>query len=117
MKGRRVLISGSGNVAQFAAEKVIQLGGKPLSLSDSNGFIVDEEGLNAEKLAFVMQLKNVKRGRIKANHLVKNGCYCVCEGANMPTTPAGVNVFLESKILYGPGKAANAGGCPPAGWR
>jgi glutamate dehydrogenase (NADP+) len=159
MKGRRVLISGSGNVAQFAAEKVIQLGGKPLSVSDSNGFIVDEEGLNAEKLAFVMQLKNVKRGRIKeykdkypkahyqaidpkldhnplwevkcevalpsatqneineidANHLVKNGCYCVCEGANMPTTPAGVNVFLESKILYGPGKAANAGGVSTSG--
>ena len=158
-KGKRCLISGSGNVAQYATEKVIQLGGKPLTFSDSSGFIVDEEGINKEKLAFVMQLKNVKRGRIKeyvskypkahyqevdpsksynplwevkcevalpgatqneineedANHLVKNGCYCVSEGSNMPTTPGGVNVFLESKTLYGPGKAANAGGVATSG--
>ena len=158
-KGKRCLISGSGNVAQYATEKVIQLGGKPLTFSDSSGFIVDEEGINKEKLAFVMELKNVKRGRIKeyvskypkahyqeadpsksynplwevkcevalpgatqneineedANHLVKNGCYCVSEGSNMPTTPGGVNVFLESKTLYGPGKAANAGGVATSG--
>jgi glutamate dehydrogenase (NADP+) len=161
-KGKRVVISGSGNVAQYAAEKVLELGGKVLTFSDSSGFIVDEEGIDRKKLEFVMDLKNYKRGRIKeyvgkypnaqytasepgaaenplwqvkcdvalpsatqneisvedANHLVKNGCYCVSEGANMPTMPDGVNVFLESKILYGPGKAANAGGGrgPPV-WR
>jgi len=159
MKGKRVVISGSGNVAQYAAEKVLQLGGKPITLSDSNGYIVDEEGLNAEKLAFVLELKNNKRGRIReyqnkypkagyydidagkssnplwevrcdvalpcatqneinqedAQHLVKNGCYCVSEGANMPTTPGGVGVFLESRVLYGPGKAANAGGVATSG--
>jgi len=146
-------------VAQYAAEKVLQLGGKPITLSDSNGYIVDEEGLNAEKLAFVLELKNNKRGRIReyqnkypkagyydidaakssnplwevrcdvalpcatqneinqedAQHLVKNGCYCVSEGANMPTTPGGVGVFLESRVLYGPGKAANAGGVATSG--
>jgi len=159
MAGKRVVISGSGNVAQYAAEKVIQLGGKPITFSDSNGFIVDEEGITAEKLAFVMELKNVRRGRIReykdkypkahyqetdpkldhnplwdvkcdvalpcatqneineidANNLVKNGCICVSEGANMPTTPGGVNVFLESKLLFGPGKAANAGGVATSG--
>ncbi len=159
MKGMRCVVSGSGNVAQYAAEKAIMLGGKVLTFSDSNGFIVDEEGITPEKLAFVMELKNVRRGRIKdyvskypkavyteidpkANHnplwnvpcdvalpsatqneineidasnLVKNGCFCVSEGANMPTTPAGVKVFLESKILYGPGKAANAGGVATSG--
>ncbi|MBN2445224.1 MAG: NADP-specific glutamate dehydrogenase [Phycisphaerae bacterium] len=158
-KGKRAVISGSGNVAQYAAEKVIQLGGKVLTFSDSSGFIVDEDGVNTEKLAFVMNLKNVKRGRIReytekypkakyheadanasgnplwsvkcdvalpsatqneinvedANNLVKNGCYCVSEGANMPSTPEAVNVFLESKILYGPGKAANAGGVATSG--
>jgi len=158
-KGKRVVISGSGNVAQYAAEKVIELGGSPLTLSDSSGFIVDEAGIDREKLDFVMNLKNVKRGRIKeyadkfsgaayhatdanadhnpiwdvkcdvalpsatqneinevdASNLVKNGCLCVAEGANMPTTPDGVNVFLESKILYGPGKAANAGGVAVSG--
>ncbi|MCB9851162.1 MAG: NADP-specific glutamate dehydrogenase [Phycisphaerales bacterium] len=158
-KGKRVVISGSGNVAQFAAEKVLQLGGKVLSFSDSNGFVIDEDGMTMDKVAFVMDLKNNKRGRIKeyvgkypnakytetqmgaavnplwqvkcdvalpcatqneisvedANHLVKNGCYCVSEGANMPTTPDGVNVFLESRILYGPGKAANAGGVAVSG--
>jgi glutamate dehydrogenase (NADP+) len=159
LKGKRVLVSGSGNVAQFATEKVIQLGGNVLSLSDSSGFIVDEEGINTQKLAFVMELKNHKRGRIKeyvakypsaayhatsadavsnplwdvkcdvalpsatqneisvedAHHLVKNGCVCVSEGANMPSTPDAVNVFLESDILYGPGKAANAGGVAVSG--
>ncbi len=158
-KGLRCVISGSGNVAQYAAEKVIQLGGKVLTFSDSNGFIVDEEGIDEKKLAFVMELKNVRRGRIKeykdkypkahyepvdpkknynplwevkcdvalpsatqneineidAQHLVKNGCFCVSEGANMPTTPEGVEVFLESKILYGPAKAANAGGVATSG--
>jgi glutamate dehydrogenase (NADP+) len=157
--GKRCVVSGSGNVAQYATEKVIELGGKPISFSDSSGFIVDEEGIDKDKLAFVMNLKNVKRGRIKeycnkypkatyqeadpkldhnplwsvkcdvalpsatqneinvndANNLVKNGCYCVSEGANMPTTPDGVNVFLEAKILYGPGKAANAGGVAVSG--
>jgi glutamate dehydrogenase (NADP+) len=157
--GKRVVVSGAGNVAQFATEKVIELGGKPITFSDSNGFIVDEAGIDKDKLAFVMHLKNVKRGRIreyqdkypkahyeeadpKKNHnplwevkcdvalpcatqneinevdagnLVKNGCMCVSEGANMPTTPSGVNVFLESKLLYGPGKAANAGGVATSG--
>jgi len=159
LKGKTVAVSGSGNVAQFATEKVLDLGGKPVTLSDSNGYIVDEQGLDRDKLAFVMQLKNVKRGRIKeyvdkypkaayhvtdagakcnplwqvkcdvalpcatqneinaedANNLVKSGCHCVSEGANMPTTPDGVNVFLESRILYGPGKAANAGGVAVSG--
>ncbi len=159
LKGKRVVVSGSGNVAQYATEKVLQLGGTPLTFSDSSGFILDEEGINEEKLAFVMNLKNVKRGRIKeyvdkypkatyqaaeagakcnplwqvkcdvalpsatqneinvedANNLVKNGCYCVSEGANMPSTPEAVGVFLENKILYGPGKAANAGGVAVSG--
>jgi glutamate dehydrogenase (NADP+) len=159
MKGKRCVVSGSGNVAQYAAEKVLDLGGVPISFSDSSGYIIDEEGVNREKLAFVMQLKNVKRGRIKeyvdkhskatyhatesgaksnplwgvkcdvalpaatqneingldAQHLVKNGCYCVSEGANMPSTPEAVNVFLESKVLFGPGKAANAGGVAVSG--
>ena len=158
-KGLRCVVSGSGNVAQYAAQKVLQLGGKVLTFSDSNGFIVDEEGIDEKKLAFVMELKNVRRGRIKeyvdkypkahyepvdpkknynplwevkcdvalpsatqneineidAQHLVKNGCFCVSEGANMPTTPEGVEVFLESKILYGPAKAANAGGVATSG--
>jgi glutamate dehydrogenase (NADP+) len=158
-KGKRVVVSGSGNVAQYATEKVLQLGGTVLTLSDSSGFIVDEEGIDANKLAFVMDLKNNKRGRIKeyvnkypkaayqaadpsascnplwavkcdvalpsatqneinaedANNLVKNGCYCVSEGANMPSTPEAVNVFLESKVLFGPGKAANAGGVAVSG--
>ena len=157
--GKTAIVSGSGNVAQYACEKVLELGGKPISFSDSSGYVIDEQGIDKEKLAFVMNLKNVKRGRIKeyadkypkaqyhavdpkldhnplwkvkcdvalpsatqneineidANNLVKNGCYCVSEGANMPTTPAGVNVFLEAKILYGPGKAANAGGVAVSG--
>jgi glutamate dehydrogenase (NADP+) len=152
MKGKIVCISGSGNVAQYATEKVTQLGGKVVTLSDSNGFIYDPKGIDAEKLAFVMELKNVKRGRIKeyaekygveyfegkrpwmikcdiampnatqneingdeARLLVKNGCICVSEGANMPSTLEAVEVFLNAKILYGPGKAANAGGVATSG--
>ncbi|MBU1707541.1 NADP-specific glutamate dehydrogenase [bacterium] len=159
LKGKTCLVSGSGNVAQYTTEKINQLGGKAVTLSDSNGYIYDPEGINAEKLAFVMDLKNVRRGRIKdyadkykgvtftpidpkadhnplwdhkadcafpsatqneinakdAANLVKNGVYVVSEGANMPTTPNGVNIFLDKKILYGPGKAANAGGVAVSG--
>ncbi len=152
LKGKTVCISGSGNVAQYACEKVTELGGKVVTLSDSSGFIYDPDGINEEKLAFIMHLKNVKRGRIKeyaekygceyhegqrpwgikcdiampnatqneineeeAKTLVSNGCYCVSEGANMPSTPEAVTVYLESKILYGPGKAANAGGVAVSG--
>ncbi|MCH8012376.1 MAG: NADP-specific glutamate dehydrogenase [Candidatus Marinimicrobia bacterium] len=151
-EGKTVAISGSGNVAQFAAEKILQLGGKPVTLSDSSGSIYDPEGIDEEKLDYVMELKNVKRGRIKeyaekynceywdgerpwkvqcdvalpsatqneinakeAKTLVDNGCICVAEGANMPTEPDAVDVFLENKILYGPGKAANAGGVAVSG--
>jgi glutamate dehydrogenase (NADP+) len=152
-KGKRVLVSGSGNVAQYATEKVLELGGKVLTLSDSNGFIVDKDGIDKEKLAFVMDLKNVKRGRIKeytakypkaeyhdgngiwnvpgdvalpcatqnelngedARALVKNGCKAVAEGANMPSTPEAVHCFLENKTMFGPGKAANAGGVATSG--
>lgn len=150
--GKTVVISGSGNVAQYAAEKAMQLGGKVVTFSDSNGYIYDEKGLTAEKLAFLMELKNVKRGRIKeyadkfgctyvadqkpwsvkcdialpcatqneidedaAKTLVSNGCFCVGEGANMPSTPEAVEVFLKNKILYGPGKATNAGGVAVSG--
>ncbi|MFQ5490740.1 MAG: NADP-specific glutamate dehydrogenase [Phycisphaerae bacterium] len=159
MKGKRVTVSGAGNVAQYAAEKVLSLGGTVLSFSDSSGFIVDEAGIDQAKLDFVMDLKNVRRGRIKeyvekfpsakyqpvdagadhnalwdvkcdvalpcatqneindidANTLVKNGCICVSEGANMPSTPEAVNVFIEAKTLFGPGKAANAGGVAVSG--
>lgn len=153
IEGKTVVISGSGNVAQYAVEKVTQLGGKVVTMSDSNGYIYDPEGITAEKLAFVMELKNVLRGRIKeyvdeyptakyfenekpwgvkcdialpcatqnelhghdAGLLVANGCICVAEGANMPSTPKAVNVFIEHKILYGPGKAANAGGVATSG--
>jgi glutamate dehydrogenase (NADP+) len=151
-KGKTVTVSGSGNVAQYAVEKVNEFGGKCVTLSDSNGTIYDPKGIDAEKLAFVMHLKNVKRGRIQeyatkygaeyhegkrpwhvkcdvalpcatqnevsgdeAAVLVKNGCICVAEGANMPTEPAGIEVFLKGKILYGPGKAANAGGVATSG--
>ncbi|GAB4278999.1 MAG: NADP-specific glutamate dehydrogenase [Marinilabiliales bacterium] len=151
-KGKTVVISGSGNVAQYATEKVNQLGGKVVTLSDSSGFIYDPEGIDAEKLAYVLELKNVKRGRIKeyadkygceyfegktpwgikcdialpcatqnelngedAKTLVSNGCICVSEGANMPSTIEAVEVFLQNKILYGPGKAANAGGVATSG--
>jgi len=151
-KGKVVAVSGSGNVAQYAVEKVNELGGKCVTLSDSNGTIYDPKGIDAEKLAYVMDLKNVKRGRIQeyaakyacefhegarpwgvkcdialpcatqnevsgadATDLVKNGCVCVAEGANMPTEPAGIEVFIGKKILYGPGKAANAGGVATSG--
>jgi glutamate dehydrogenase (NADP+) len=150
--GKIVAISGSGNVAQYATEKVLLLGGKPVTMSDSNGTIYDPDGIDSDKLAFAMELKNIKRGRIKeysdkygveywegerpwkvkcdvalpcatqnevsgeeANTLVKNGCICVTEGANMPSEPDAINVFLESKILFGPGKAANAGGVAVSG--
>lgn len=152
IEGKTVAISGSGNVAQYACEKVTQMGGKVVTLSDSNGFIYDPEGIDADKLAFMMRLKNVKRGRIKeyadkygceyheglrpwgvkcdialpcatqnevnedeAKVLVSNGCYCVSEGANMPSTPEAVEVYQNAGILYGPGKAANAGGVATSG--
>jgi glutamate dehydrogenase/leucine dehydrogenase len=150
--GKTVTISGSGNVAQYATEKVIQLGGKVVSISDSNGTIHDSDGIDAEKLAWVMDLKNIKRGRIKdyaekfgceylegerpwsipcdialpcatqneisekdAKTLVKNGCKCVSEGANMPSDPGAIDVFIANKLLFGPGKAANAGGVAVSG--
>ena len=153
------IVSGSGNVAQYTIEKILQLGGKVITLSDSSGYIYDEEGITSDKLKFVMDLKNVKRGRIKeytqkyknavytpadhnldynpiwnhkadcafpsatqneinekdAQNLLKNGVYVVSEGANMPTTIEGVNLFLDKGILYGPGKAANAGGVAVSG--
>lgn len=153
MRNKIVVISGSGNVAQYAVEKVIQLGGKVLTLSDSNGFIHDPDGIDAEKLNFVLELKNVKRGRISeyvqkykkaeyfegrtpwsvkcdialpcatqnelnetdAQMLVRNRCVAVSEGANMPSTPEAIAVFQNAKILYGPGKAANAGGVATSG--
>jgi len=153
LAGKTVVVSGSGNVAQYTVEKVTQLGGKVVTLSDSNGSIYDAAGIDAEKLAYVMELKNVRRGRISeyAEHfkgaeylagrkpwgvpcyaafqsatqneingedaatLLKNGCKCVSEGANMPTDPAGVDLFIEAKIAYGPGKAANAGGVATSG--
>lgn len=151
--GKNVVISGSGNVAQFAAEKALQLGAKVLTLSDSQGYILDKDGIDAEKLAFVMDLKNNKRGRISeyvnkytsatfhkgetpwdvacdialpcatqneldgeaAKALVKNGCICVAEGANMPSTPEAIHKFHEAKILFAPGKASNAGGVATSG--
>jgi glutamate dehydrogenase/leucine dehydrogenase len=150
--GKKVIISGSGNVAQYAAEKVIELGGKVLSFSDSSGTIYDSDGINNEKLAFVMNLKNIERGRIKeyadkynceyfensrpwnikcdialpcatqneinendAKSLINNGCICVSEGANMPSDADAINLFLSNKILFGPGKAANAGGVAVSG--
>jgi len=152
MSGKIVTISGSGNVAQFAAEKAMMMGAKVVTFSDSDGFVHDREGLTAEKLAYVKELKNVRRGRIseyaeqfrceyhagrrpwgvpcdvalpcatqnelngeEAKTLVRNGCICVGEGANMPSTPEAVDVFLEHKILFGPGKAANAGGVSVSG--
>lgn len=151
-EGKIVTVSGSGNVAQYATEKVIEFGGKVVTMSDSSGFIYDPAGLTKEKLEFVMELKNVKRGRIKeyadeygveyfegkrpwqikcdialpsatqneingeeAQMLIDNGCFCVSEGANMPSTPEAIEVYLKSKILYGPGKAANAGGVATSG--
>ncbi len=159
LEGMTCLVSGSGNVAQYTVEKLINMGARPVTLSDSSGYIHDEAGITAEKLAFIMDLKNVRRGRIaeyadkfqgatytpfdpKLDHnplwdhkaqcafpsatqneinakdaanLLRNGVYVISEGANMPTTIEGVNQFLDAKILYGPGKAANAGGVATSG--
>jgi len=152
MSGKTVTISGSGNVAQYAAEKCIELGAKVLTLSDSKGFIYDPAGIDKEKLAYLMHLKNIEHGCIKeyaikynceyfegerpwkikcdialpnatqneldandAKTLLKNGCICVAEGANMPCTPRAVSTFLKEKIFYAPGKAANAGGVAVSG--
>ncbi len=152
-EGKTCVVSGSGNVAQYTIEKLNELGAKAVTLSDSNGYIYDPDGIDAEKLAYVMELKNVYRGRIRqyaerfpkaqyvdgqrpwnvpcdcafpsatqneingddARALVKNGCKVVAEGANMPTDPEGVDVFLQAGLLYGPGKAANAGGVAVSG--
>lgn len=151
-KGKTVVISGSGNVSQYAVEKATQLGAKVVTVSDSNGYIYDKNGITQEKLAFIMDLKNVKRGRIKeyadkykvefvagatpwgvkcdialpcatqnelngndAEGLLKNGCYVVAEGANMPSTPEAITTFLKAKIFYAPGKASNAGGVATSG--
>lgn len=151
--GKVVVVSGSGNVAQYAAEKATELGAKVVTMSDSSGYIYDEAGIDADKLAFVMELKNVKRGRIseyvekypsakffagerpwgvkcdvalpcatqnelngdEAKALVDNGCICVAEGANMPSTPEAIEVFQKAKILFAPGKASNAGGVATSG--
>jgi glutamate dehydrogenase (NADP+) len=159
LEGKTCLVSGSGNVAQYTAEKLLELGAKVVTLSDSSGYIYDESGLTREKLDYVMMLKNVRRGRIKeytekyseavytsldasadfnplwnhkadcafpsatqneinvkdAQNLIDNGIFVVCEGANMPTIPEGVDLFIDKKILYGPGKAANAGGVSVSG--
>ena len=153
LKGKKVVVSGSGNVAQFAAEKVIQLGGTVCTLSDSGGYIHDEEGINSEKLDHIMNIKNVQRGRIQkylerypnakfhegkppwevpcdvalpcatqnelhkkdADLLIKNGCVCIGEGANMPSTPEAIQTFTENKVLFAPGKASNAGGVAVSG--
>ncbi len=152
LKGKIITISGSGNVAQFATEKATELGARVVTLSDSSGYIYDPNGIDSDKLAFVMELKDIKRGRIKeyaekygveyfegqrpwgvkceialpcatqneineenAKTLVNNNCFCISEGANMPSTPEAIEVYLENKILYGPGKAANAGGVAVSG--
>ncbi|MHC4478927.1 MAG: NADP-specific glutamate dehydrogenase [Planctomycetota bacterium] len=152
LQGKICTVSGSGNVAQYTVEKLNQLGAKAVSLSDSNGTIYDPDGIDEEKLAFVLELKNVRRGRIKeyadkynveyregknpwdikcdcafpsasqneidaadAKALLANGCYLVAEGANMPSTPEAVEQFIENEILFGPGKAANAGGVATSG--
>ena len=153
IKGKTATVSGSGNVAQYTVQKLNELGAKAITLSDSEGTIIDKDGINPEKLEWVKELKNVRRGRIReyasrfqgsrfvagkrpwavecemafpsatqneidvddARHLVDNGCCCVSEGANMPSTPEAVELFLERKIMYGPGKAANAGGVSVSG--
>ncbi|MBI5370957.1 MAG: NADP-specific glutamate dehydrogenase [Sphingobacteriales bacterium] len=152
LKNKRVVVSGSGNVAQFAIEKTIAMGGIPLTASDSDGFIYDPDGIDEEKLEYILELKNVRRGRIAeyakkynvpyyegekpwkipcdvalpcavqneldkkdAELLVKNGCKLVAEGANMPTTPAAIDVLQENGVMYAPGKAANAGGVATSG--
>jgi len=152
-KGKTVVISGSGNVAQYAAEKAIELGAKVVTMSDSGGYIYDEEGIDIEKLAFVMTLKNKSRGRIseyiqkypsaqyfkgqrpwavkcdialpcatqnelsgdEAKILIDNGCMCISEGANMPSTPEAMHTFQKAGILFAPGKASNAGGVATSG--
>jgi glutamate dehydrogenase (NADP+) len=153
LEGKRILISGSGNVAQYAAEKALEFGAKILTMSDSSGTVVDEAGIDRDKLDYVMDLKNNRRGRIKeyvgkyssatylegqrpwsvacdvalpcateneldggdAETLLENGCTCVAEGANMPCDPEAINHFLDAEILFGPGKAANAGGVAVSG--
>jgi glutamate dehydrogenase (NADP+) len=159
LKDKVCLVSGSGNVSQYTVEKILDFGGKPVTLSDSNGYIYDEAGIDREKLKFVMDLKNVRRGRMKeysdkyktavytpidpkmdynplwnhkahcafpsatqneingkdAENLIKNGVYVVSEGANMPSTPDAIKIYIDKKILYGPGKAANAGGVATSG--
>ena len=159
LEGKTCLVSGSGNVAQYTIEKLLDLDGKAVTVSDSNGYIYDPEGIDREKLAWLMDLKNIRRGRIKeyaekyksasytpvdpsldynplwnhkadcafpsatqneingkdAQHLINNGVYVVSEGANMPTTPDGIKLFIDHKILYGPGKAANVGGVAVSG--
>jgi len=159
LEGKTCLVSGSGNVAQYTIEKILDLGGKSITCSDSSGYILDEEGIDRDKLAFLMMLKNVKRGRVKeyaekypsavytevdpsldhnplwnhkancafpsatqnevnakdAQNLIDNGVYVVSEGANMPTVPEGIELFIENNLLYGPGKAANAGGVSVSG--
>ncbi|WP_456384809.1 NADP-specific glutamate dehydrogenase [Desulfolithobacter sp.] len=159
LEGKTCLVSGSGNVAQFTTEKILEMGGRVVTMSDSSGYIYDEEGIDADKLAFVKQLKNIRRGRIReyvekyssavytehdpsldhnplwnhkadcampcatenelcekdARNLVNNGVTLVSEGANMPSTPGAIDVFLDSNVMYGPGKAANAGGVAVSG--
>ncbi|NLU37317.1 MAG: NADP-specific glutamate dehydrogenase [Bacteroidales bacterium] len=152
LKGKVCTVSGSGNVAQYTVEKLIQLGAKPVTMSDSSGYIYDPAGIDTEKLAWVMELKNIRRGRISeyaekfgcefvagktpwgvkcdcafpsatqnevnendAKTLIANGCSLVSEGANMPSTPDAIEVYIKAKILYGPGKAANAGGVATSG--
>ncbi len=159
LEGKTAIVSGAGNVSQYTCEKLLDLGAKPITLSDSGGYIYDEEGIDREKLAYVMDLKNVRRGRIKeyaekypnavytpldpnldynplwnhkadcafpsatqneindkdAQNLVNNGCRLISEGANMPTTPEGIKIVMENKMMYGLGKAANAGGVATSG--
>jgi glutamate dehydrogenase (NADP+) len=159
LEGKTCLVSGSGNVAQFTTEKILELGGRVVTLSDSSGYIYDEQGIDVEKLEFVKRRKNIERGRIRqytqkypsagyneadtsldynplwghkadcafpsateneiqekdAQNLINNGVFVVCEGANMPSTPDAVDIFLDSRILFAPGKAANAGGVAVSG--
>ncbi len=159
LEGKTCIVSGAGNVAQFTIEKILDLGGKAVTISDSGGYIYDEKGIDREKLAYIMDLKNIRRGRVKeyaekypeavftphddsldfnplwdhkadcafpsatqneinakdAQNLINNGVYVVSEGANMPSTPDAIDVYLDKKILYGPGKAANAGGVATSG--
>jgi glutamate dehydrogenase (NADP+) len=153
IKGKSIVVSGSGNVAQFSAQKATELGGKVLTMSDSGGYIYDADGIDEEKLAYIQEIKNVNFGRISdylikyptakfvagkrpwevkadialpcatqnelneedAKVLIANGCICVAEGANMPSTPEAVSVFSKAKILFAPGKASNAGGVATSG--